>query len=430
MGLFSKGDKERESYLVTESGLKSPLDILHDLLKATSGATITRDFKYSIFYNVVGFKGVKDGLGTSTIVANVAIALAEMGVKVCVVDTSILYPCQDMLLNTNYHDDDRSNRLDWFDMGLSKSSVLHISKLNPSISVLSFQGRTIVDMLGTQDTEELVELAFDQLASRFDIVLVDICSETSRIAVSSMQLCQKVIQVWSNAPHLLSNGNEFVTNNSICACPLDKCRYVITSKIVDDIKTDWGIIFKKLGLKHLTSIGLSLDIARILAQSRPVWGVADSSEDVAEFNNAIIDIVCHLLNISRDGKALKTIGTFTSNDVFDGKVDGTLTKRIKEAEKDFHEILSLDDKSEVLSDSSYLNTENSYISEDLSTDEEPPSEVYDSSSLSSYLDGGESGVTSEDSSSDTENSEVEQAVETEEAPRRGRIRFGRGHKQD
>lgn len=358
MGIFYTNKRDKDSYL-SELELKSPSDILKDLLKATSGASYTRSMRYSIFYNIVGFRGVKAGLGTSTIVANTAVALAELGVKVCVVDTSILYPCQDILLNTNYRDIEPDKRLDWFNLGLAKDSVLHISKRNNGVSVLSFTNRTIIDMLGTMDTSEIVELAFNQLVTKFDILLVDLCDEPSRINTTAMQLCQRVVQVWGNSPHLLTNGSAFVSNNAICACPLEKCNNVITSKIVDDIKTDWSAVFKPLGLTRLTSVGLSVDIARIQAQNELVWGYPSRSEDVLEFNSAILDLVCFLLAVDRDEDASKKDKDALSGDVYLGNRDSSSVNITDSELDDFPEIADKSSKSEVLFGNSDYSSENS-----------------------------------------------------------------------
>ena len=55
-----------------------------------------------MFYQIFAFKGVADGVGTSTLVANVALALADLGLTVLVMDTSMLHPVQDILLKTKY----------------------------------------------------------------------------------------------------------------------------------------------------------------------------------------------------------------------------------------------------------------------------------------------------------------------------------------
>ena len=97
MGIFAK---ENDSVEIEAKNV-TPRDFLTNVLKATSGSNLTRGLNYSIFYNVIGFRGIRSGIGTSSLVANLALALARLGLKVCVVDTSFLNPSQDVLLNTD-----------------------------------------------------------------------------------------------------------------------------------------------------------------------------------------------------------------------------------------------------------------------------------------------------------------------------------------
>lgn len=335
-----------------------PRKVFTDLLKATSGADVVRRTGFSLFYTVVGFKGVKDGLGTSTIVANTALALARVGLNVCVVDTSILNPCQDVLLKTDYFEKEMKDRLDWFDMGFTKLSVLHQSRYNSSISVLSFQDRNIIDLLSTKDDANLVSLAFDQLGSKFDIILVDLCNEPTNIATTAMQLSQKVIQVWSNAPQILMNVPSFMANNVILSCPTDKTRYVVTSMNVDDIPTDWEAIFKKYNVKHLAHVGMSLDIARVLATGKPVYDYASRSEDIQEFNDCVIDIACHLLGIQSEAEHKK--GSVLPRDLMKDTVLSTNGVEYKDDAGDFPEITTTLEQADAMLDQPFVSTENSY----------------------------------------------------------------------
>ena len=350
MGLFSGNKKEYTE--ADDVRLASPKDVLTNVLKGVSGSGLSRSTGYNIYYNIVAFKGVKDGLGTSTLVANTAIALAKKGVKVCVVDTSILNSCQDTLLKTNYWNYEPKDRYDWFDMGFTKKSVLHQSGYSSNIAVLSIiKDRSIVDLLSTNDTESMVSLAFPQLTATFDIVLVDICSEPSAIATAAMQQSQKVIQVWSNAPSVLINIANFERNNTICSCPPDKSRYVITSNTVDDIKTDWESLFNKYKFKHLAHVGMSLDIARVCATGKPVYMYPSNSEDIQEFTDCVDDIVSHLLNLEAEIEFHK--GKLTVEDIMNGKVEGTLSKKFADANGDFPEIATtLDEASAQLNGTS------------------------------------------------------------------------------
>lgn len=331
MSLF---DKDKTSNLT----VKSPRDIFTDILKVTSGSKYSRDIGFDIFYQVVAFKGITDGVGTSTIVANTAIALSKVGLSVCVIDSSVLNPVQDVLLKTNWRDVDPKNRKDWFDIMYTEESVLHQSKISTNISVLSFKGkkRDITDIMGTKDSDLLVETALSVLHNRFDIILIDCCQETTQINAGCIQQAQKVIQVWSDTPHIISNIDMWITNNVILSCPLDKMRYVVISKFVNDIHCDFLGMLSQYRFTQLASCCLSVDIARVNAIGKELWGYPSDSEDIIEFNNCIVDIVCHLLNIGVD-EELPT-GTFTSNDIVDGKVSGTLHEKLLKKDENKAEI--------------------------------------------------------------------------------------------
>lgn len=329
MALF--GSKGRSSE-IKNAIAPSPAEILTEVLKTTSGADLSRKLRYSIFYQIIAFHGVKDGLGCSTIVANTAYALAEMGVNVCVIDTSILNPCQNELLHTNYKDIDDKKQEDWFSLGFTNKSVLNQSKLNSKISVLAFKNRTIIDLASGADTEALVSLAYTQLATKFDIILVDVCSEQSNICMAAMQHAHKIIQVWSNSPHVMRNVDQFVRNAAIMSIPMDKLRYVVSSMTVDDIPMNWNSVLEKYKFKHLAHVGMSLEIARILATGKMVYNFASRSEDVAEFNECILTIAAHLV------LPTKRVGAVIVDAIEDGRTNGVLQQEYVDAQNDFPEV--------------------------------------------------------------------------------------------
>lgn len=310
-----------------------PREIFTNILKASSGSNLERTMRYSIFYQFVAFKGVKDGIGTSTIVANTALAMARLGLNVCVVDTSILNPCQDILLKTNYQKTDK-DIVDWFDMGFTRKSVLNISSIDRKVSVLSFQNRNIIDMLSTSDSASLVELAFSQLATKFDIVLIDLCHEPTNITTTCLQLSHKMIQVWSNGEAVLRNVENFVKNNIICSCSMDKMRYVVTSMTVDDVPTNWEELLKKYHFKHLGHIGMSMEIAQYIASGQKLFNAASKSAAVQEFNDCITDILCHLLNISADTNKISTADAYS---IEEGRSDTAIQTKSAEELADYPE---------------------------------------------------------------------------------------------
>lgn len=327
MGFLDKFlDKDKTSKMTVQN----PRQVFNDLLKKASGSSETRELKYNIFYQIYAFKGVVEGVGTSTLVANTAIALSKLGLTVCVVDTSILQPVQDILLKTNYADGsvDVKDRLDWFDMPYTKLSPLHMSK-HRNISVLSFYGknRNITDILSTSDNASLVELAFTELHNKFDIILVDCCHELSSINTACLQMSQQVIQVWNDTPTVVGNIDNFITNSVTLSCPLDKMRFVVYSKINDDVIGSLDDILSQYRLKKLATNVLSKSISLVLVTGKDLWQYESDDESIIEYTNCIVDIVFHICNLERLGEKR---GTVTSNEIMEGKVDGTLTKKMLE----------------------------------------------------------------------------------------------------
>ena len=94
MGFF---DKFLDSEKTAKVTIKDPKKVFEEVLRQASGSSYTRDIKYNIYYQIIAFYGVVDGIGTSTLVANTALAIAETGLTVCVIDTSMLAPSQDVL---------------------------------------------------------------------------------------------------------------------------------------------------------------------------------------------------------------------------------------------------------------------------------------------------------------------------------------------
>lgn len=336
MGFLDKFlDKEKTQNLV----IGNPRDLFNKMLKQTSGSNYIRELKYNIFYQIIAFKGVAEGVGCSTIVANTALALANLGLTVCVIDTSIRHPVQDVLLKTDFDSKDIEDRLDWFDMPYTRVSPLNISKLNKNISVLSFKGKKrggVVDSLSTNDSSSLVDLAFAELHNKFDLILVDSCDELTSINTAALQQSQQVIQVWNDTPTYVDNIDNFITDCVTLSCPLDKMRYVVYSKINKDVMGSMDSLLAQYRLKKLATNYLSESCSLVLVTGKPLWQYASTDKSIEDFTNCIIDIVCHICNLDTlDDKAK---GTITSNDIMEGKVDGTLTKKMLEETEGYPDI--------------------------------------------------------------------------------------------
>ena len=301
MGILDKFVDEDKTSKMT---VRDPKKVFEDILKQVSGASLTRQSKFKIFYQIIAFKGVCDGVGTSTLVANTALALADLGLNICVVDTSILSPSQDVLLKSNYvgTDLDMDKRLDWFDMPYTKRSPLHSSTLNNKISILSFYGkqRGITDILSTMDNDTLVQIAITELHNKFDLILIDCCQEMTCVNTTALQMSQRVIQVWNDTPSVIENIDNFITNQVVLSCPLDKMRFVICSKTNPDVIGNLNSLIDQYRLTKVTTTVESRAIGRVLCMSKPLWQYPSSEEDIVSYTNSIIEIVEMILNMGND----------------------------------------------------------------------------------------------------------------------------------
>lgn len=338
MGFF---DKFLDSEKTAKVTIKDPKKVFEEVLRQTSGSSYTRDIKYNIYYQIIAFYGVVDGIGTSTLVANTALAIAETGLTVCVIDTSMLASSQDVLLNTEtaeLEEDGQTEHLDWFDLPYTKKSPLHISKYSKNISVLSFKGkrRTVVDFLSTNDSSTLVDIALATLHSKFDIILIDCCHEMSAVNTACLQQAQQVIQVWNDSPSVVANLEGYITNAITLSCPLDKMRYVVANRMSKDAMGNLNELVKQYRCKILATNYLSEELYLNNVIGKKLFRCESTDELVAKYTECIIIIVCHILNIDLDSES-KPKGTITSNDIMEGKVDGTYHKELKEFNDKFAE---------------------------------------------------------------------------------------------
>ena len=278
------------------------------VLKNFSGDKVVQESKHKLFNSIIAFKGVVEGVGCSTIVANTALALAAKGLNVCVVDTSILYTSQRYYLNVS-----KSKTNDWFDLASSSDNIFDVSKFDDKISVLSFKERTIVDLLSLKDSENLVAVTYRMLTKIFDVVLVDLSHETTNISTAAAVHAHIVYQVTSNDLHCLSSMDKFLQNMVICSCPLGKLRNVIINKSLTSVTTDWRGILGKYMFTEVVRLALSLDVAELAATSSRLYGISGASEAVKEFCKGVDVIVETILYDATDrGVPVDLVGAIAS----------------------------------------------------------------------------------------------------------------------
>lgn len=333
MGLLNKFTNTEK---ISDIRIKNPREIFGEVLKQASGTGYTRELKYNIFHQIIAFKGVVEGVGCSTLVANTAIALADLGLTICVFDTSIMSPVQDILLQTEINE----KSPDWFDMAYEKASPLNNSKIAKGVSVLSFSGkdRGIIDAVSTRDSEELVTLALTELHNKFDLILIDCCHEMTCINAGVLQQAHTVIQVWNDSPTVVQNIDKFVNNCATQSCSFGKMRNVVFSKVVDDVIGSMDEVLASYHCIKIAENRLSKDVARVAVLGKPLYQFVSTEDDIVNYTECIIQIVCHICGIDIGQRAK---GTITSTDILNGNIDGTYSKKSKDNSKKIEEQLNI-----------------------------------------------------------------------------------------
>lgn len=377
MGILSNKEK------LQNMTAKDPRQIFYSALKQSSGAAYSRNVKFDLFYNVYAFKGVVEGVGCSTLVANTAVAIAQAGVTVCVIDTSVLSPVQDILLKTSEavtsHAVDEEH-LDWFDMPYTRKSVLHVSKINTNVSVLSFRGkqRGIVDVLSTSDSALLVDMALTELHSKFDIILIDCCHELTEVNTACLQQAQRVIQVWSDAPSVVGCLEGFITNSITLSSPMDKMRNVVCSKMCRDIMGGVDELLKQYKLNCVAKSYMSEEVYLQIVSGKCIWGCVSSDKDITAYNDCIADIACLILNIKPE--EIETDNSeLQKSDVKKGEKDTSEEIEVVDTQEQVVEDIEVEDGEPVVEGSENSETDDFASSVvDVSADNNEKSEISES----------------------------------------------------
>lgn len=251
-----------------------------------------------LFNKVIGFRGVVEGVGTSTIVQGLANAFSDRTkLRVCVVDTSILYPSQYAFLCNPFSDDVKSVLKDWFSLEVSIPERIIDTKYK-HISLLGCYNRRLTDAFSTVDTLRLVEETFDVLKSLFDVIIVDLSHEWSQIAMCSARQCNKIFTVVDPSARSVNNLLQSLNNLAICAVPFHKYCTTIISKYSANGILGLDAVINRAKLIPVAQIPFSQQIFEAGTMSKSIWGLSTQSYEVEQYNRVIDQLLVSIVNES------------------------------------------------------------------------------------------------------------------------------------
>ena len=320
---------------------------LSNLLATISGSKGMKISEQLLFDKVIGFKGIVGGVGTSTIVANTAIALSDKtNYTIGVLDLSFIHGGQYPLLFNS--DDlrliDKKVKKDLLDFNGDISEISIDTKYR-NVYIIALNNRTIVDMLSTLDNTKLIERIINSMKSYYDIILIDLGNEFTNIATHGAIKCNKIFYVAEPSIRCTHNLRKFINTMVTLAVPLSKANKVIINKEIESINTGISKVLEDAGLNVLCSIPLSLDLAKAGVSGKQIWGKASKNVEISEFHFAIESIIEDIVQVTPLNKQYLTEDNTNNNsdntisddlnDELMEEIEVTSNENIEEMEDDF-----------------------------------------------------------------------------------------------
>lgn len=273
------------------------MSVLSKFLGILSGGNTLKVSEQLLFDKVIGFKGVVPGVGTSTIVQNVAIAISEnTNSTVCVLDMNCLYPTQyAMLVKTDDILYSKEVKKDIYEFTGDVSDIVR-STMYRNVYTVGFSDRTIVDMLSAKDDSNAFNQLLGALKSFFDIILVDLSYELTSMNTQAAVKCNKIFYVADQSLKCSVNIQKSLNTAATLAVPLAKANNVILNKVVPDLKTDTLGLLHSLDLNVVGQIHYSLDLLKAGVYGKGIYTKSKTNNGYEEFNGVVDDIIGLILN--------------------------------------------------------------------------------------------------------------------------------------
>lgn len=270
------------------------MGFLAKILSNLSGTTGLKVSEQLLYDKVIGFKGVVNGCGNSTLVQNVAIALSNStNYSICVVDANYIAPTMYPML-VNSPDSKRKDFLD-YDGDLTE---LVINTNFRNVYLLSMYNRGILDMLSAKDSEITAEKLIGALKSYYDIVLIDLSNEPTNISTHMAIKCNKIYNIADQSLKSIYNLRKSLNTMSTLAVPVAKSNKIILNKMVPDVLSNTSKVVEESGLKIIGQIPLSLSIAKQGVSGQPIWTSKTTDPDILVYSDVVNKILQDIVQVT------------------------------------------------------------------------------------------------------------------------------------
>ena len=243
-----------------------------------------------LFNKVIGVQGIVSGVGVSTVVANLAYTISKRtDLSVCILDTSFITPVHYKQI-TKLDNDAK----DILDFNGDLSVICHKTKI-PRVYFTGLVDRSLLDMLSSKDSGEVVNEVIKELKNRFDVILIDLCNEYTNIRVEAAIKCNKIYTVLDTSSRSVLNIAKIINTNATTVVPFYKSRDTIVTKTIPGITDSLVKSFSRYDLNVIGEIPFDLEIYKSSVDGVMFYERVSSGDNVTLFNNILYNMVKRLL---------------------------------------------------------------------------------------------------------------------------------------
>lgn len=166
MGLFNKLTSSSEN---DKTFSQKADELITTSLGVLSGKGT--DSKLKLVDNIIGFIGSAGGVGTSTIVSNLAYLASKQGLTVLLIDLNVMFPTIPFLFDIRY----KENQPDLVSFLQGKNEIGQSIVNKGSLSILASHDRVLYNYLDldTESASKNLENAIRKIKYQFDVIFLD-----------------------------------------------------------------------------------------------------------------------------------------------------------------------------------------------------------------------------------------------------------------
>lgn len=231
MSLFSgnNNNNNKDSENSNKTFSQRADDLLKTSLEVLSGKGT--DTKLKLVDNILGFIGSAGGVGTSTVVSNLAYLASKQGLTVLLIDLNIMFPTIPYLFDIRYTE----NQPDLVSFLQGKNEIGESIVNKGNLSILASHDRVLYNYLDldSKNASENLERAFRKIKYQFDVIMLDCPLDLSfDIVGTALYHSDAYYTVWDEGINCVANFDTL--SRSLAAQGVTPKRF----KVILNKKTD------------------------------------------------------------------------------------------------------------------------------------------------------------------------------------------------